>query len=389
MFIKETKEEIVYFKKIEESDDIIKVKVSQIFKISKIPLIITFPELENLKIISKYIFNLANETLFEILNDNYKNKNEIEWIESNFKSIEHFWKNKKIKGINIMRVDFAWDNKGNLKVLELNTEGQQGWIFYDKWQYLALSNKYGKILGPDHILLSKYLIKKLGTRIAIITSKYYSYDFKMEIKMHSEKFIELGVKCKIINLSKEGIKEFVDFNPTGIYWKGNPDIMDNINIINDLINETNICNLPQIPNFESIFISDNKAFLTNLRNKDTMNIIPDTYNLSKNNLIKNMSFFEKNISVLKPGCLSCGNGIKFGKDYDDDVWIEHLKNAMKSDNNYVLQKLCNLNKFKNNKYQDIAIYIIDGEIKGIISRESNDIIVNINKNGLLKPVVLK
>jgi glutathione synthase/RimK-type ligase-like ATP-grasp enzyme len=85
----------------------------------------------------------------------------------------------------------------------------------------------------------------------------------------------------------------------------------------NLVLEVAKLGLPQIPSFESLFISGDKSFLATLRNKDRIDVIPKTYVLSKNNLSKNFNFLAKNQAVLKPSDLSRGEGVKFGKYFDE------------------------------------------------------------------------
>jgi len=77
--------------------------------------------------------------------------------------------------------------------------------------------------------------------------------------------------------------------------------------------------LPQIPSFVSLFITGDKAFLATLREKDTSGAIPPTYVLSKTDLAKNFGLLAKDKAVLKPGDLSRGEGIKFGKHFEESA----------------------------------------------------------------------
>lgn len=67
------------------------------------PYYINNEEKEIIEKTSLYIYSLVNKALKIKLNNNKE-------------------------CINLMRIDYAWDKNGNLKVLELNTAGQQGWI---------------------------------------------------------------------------------------------------------------------------------------------------------------------------------------------------------------------------------------------------------------------
>jgi glutathione synthase/RimK-type ligase-like ATP-grasp enzyme len=88
--------------------------------------------------------------------------------------------------------------------------------------------------------------------------------------------------------------------------------------------------LPQIPSFEALFIAGDKAFLATLRDRDTSGAIPPTYVLSKSNLTKNLDLLAKDKAVLKPGDLSRGEGIKFGKYFDEKAWQAEIKAATNS-----------------------------------------------------------
>jgi len=88
--------------------------------------------------------------------------------------------------------------------------------------------------------------------------------------------------------------------------------------------------LPQMPSFEALFIAGDKAFLATLRNQDTSGAIPPTYVLSKNDLTKNFDLLPKDKAVLKPGDLSRGEGIKFGKYFTEKAWQAEIETATNS-----------------------------------------------------------
>lgn len=339
------------------------------FKLSKIKYL-------KLKTISEYVFKLANETLLEII----ENENQEEWIESRYDIVKKLWYKGK-NGINLMRIDFAWDNNYNLKVLELNTSSQGGWILTGITDKESSANKIGIPLAPDSKNYVNYLFKKLGMKIVFIVSRY---DYNKELDILSKQIEELGGKSIIIKIDKNCIQKIIDFNPTGIFWKSTSILVNNYKIVIEISK----LNLQQIPSFESIFISGDKSFLEILKKKDIMNVIPKTYIIDKNNIYKNLNFLNKDDSVLKPGDLARGENIIFGKNCNNDTWKKHIQNAMDSSNNWVIQELCCLRKNKDNKYEDIVSFIADGEVKGVASRISQDEIINVHRNGSGQSVVL-
>lgn len=329
-----------------------------------------------LKSISKYIFNLVNETLVETT----ENEKTEEWIKLRYNTVKNLWSGNK-NGINLMRIDFAWDEEGNFKVLELNTASHSGWFVRNEIKNYPLHIKIDKSLMPDPSFHTNYLLEKLGMRIIVITIKSGYKD----LYILEETIKKLGGDVKIIQLPNVNIQEIIDFKPTGIFWRSNSNIVD----FYKLVIEISKLNLPQIPSFESIFISGDKCFLSNLKNKDIMNVIPKTYVLDKKDFLKNINFLDKYKAVLKQADLSRGENIIFGKKCNDDVWKKYIQNAMNSKNNWIIQELCYLKRDnKSNKYEDLVVFIADGDIKGIASRTSNDEIVNVNKNGYPQPVVL-
>ena len=88
--------------------------------------------------------------------------------------------------------------------------------------------------------------------------------------------------------------------------------------------------LPQLPSFESLFIAGDKSFLATLKDKDESSLIPPTCVLSKDDLDQNISFLEKDKSVLKPGDLGNGEGIEFGKNFTESSWRDKISRTMKS-----------------------------------------------------------
>lgn len=297
-------------------------------------------------------------------------------------------KTKKDNIIEFMRIDYAWDSKGKLKVLELNTCGPQGFIFIKESEKL---NHYDnmKTLSPDVDFLAHYILKKLGKKVFIISS-YISGNLgyeveKFEMQFLDKKIKESGNECKIINFIENRydiIKQIKSYNPTGIYIRGGLDISEEYML--EIIN----LKIPQIPSFESYFITENKSFLKRLNKYDYKNIVPKTYIINE----RNQDFLKKQKDklVIKPSKSFGGKGIIFGEDLDNNTWNIKLQNILneKENQNYIFQEKCFLKK-EDNKYIDIAVYIVDDKVEGIISRTSKDKIVNIGNDGFLKPVILK
>lgn len=146
-------------------------------------------------------------------------------------------------------------------------------------------------------------------------------------------------------------------------------------------------NIPHLPSFESYFVAENKTFFKKIQKYDNMNVIPRTIILSEKNInsLKN----NKNKLVLKPSKSFGGKDIIFGEDVDYHTWKIKLEQIMMRNENkkYIFQEKCFLKK-QDNKYFDIAVYVVENKVKGIISRSSKNKIVNVGKDGFLKPVVL-
>lgn len=343
------------------------LKLKEYIKVDYNPFYISADEKLDLEATSKYVYNLVNKELKEKLND-------------------------KTETVNLMRIDYAWDKNGKLKVLELNTAGQQGWILIKESEKRILKED---TLSPNPDFLPKYLINKLGNKIAII-SNYIEEDIYIENDTHSNievtelrllinKIKSIGGNCKIINFDNEIIDKIQYYSPTGLYIRGNHSFNKelDVNVKIDIVSKISKLNLPQIPTFGSLFESDNKSFLKYLKN-DKKNAIPKTFNPSKDN-IKDL---PKNEIVLKPDNSSAGENIIFGEDCNEELWKEYLEKVLKNPNDWVLQQRCELKKDRNGNYIDVAVYMADGDIKGFISRTSKDKIVNVGHGGSLKPVVL-
>lgn len=334
------------------------------------PYYINNEEKEIIEKTSLYIYSLVNKALKIKLNNNKE-------------------------CINLMRIDYAWDKNGNLKVLELNTAGQQGWILIKESEKKVIKDE---TLSPDIGFLPNYLISTLGDNIGIISS-YNENDILnsnthsnieiVELRILIEKIKHIGKNCKIITLDKNIIDKIKKYNPTGIYWRGNHSIKKNLDLdifekkmIYKEINKKYI----QIPSFGSLFESDNKSFLKYIKD-DVKNVIPKTFNPFKNN-IKNLN---KDELVLKPDNSCAGENIIFGKDCNEHLWNNHLYNISIKPEEWVLQQICELKKDKDGNYFDIAVYISNvknGRVEGYISRTSKDKIVNVGHGGFLKPIIL-
>ncbi|CAG8542616.1 65_t:CDS:2 [Gigaspora margarita] len=289
-------------------------------------------QLEKLKLISEAVFKLANEALLEIVN-----QNEVEsWMESRY-------------GINLARIDFARDQQKNLKVLELNTGSCSGWVFSSLTEKVASADKIGIPLAPPPTFYANYVLKKLGPKIAIIIC----YEVP-ECDLVVRQIESLGGKAKVIYLSEVGVQDIIDFAPTGLF----------------------------------MFISGDKSFLAVLNDRDTAGAIPKTCVLLKNDLTKNLNFMEQHKAVLKAGDSSRGREVVLGKNFKSS-WENKLKEIMNFNKEWIVQELCYLQNTKDNKYEDIAVFVADGVVQGFMSRISANEIVNVVQGGFRQSVVLK
>lgn len=343
-------------------------------KFLKYPFIISQNKWEDIINTSQKIFNIANKKLLDIL---CEEKND-SWIEDNYGCVKSFWKNNK-NGINIMRIDFAWDINNNLKVLELNTACPGGWIISGEIEKIIQADKCGKTTAPDQYFFSKYLLKELGNNIIIITMGY-----KFEADLLKDQIINLGGNCKVIDPLVNDVQEILKFKATGLYWEiDSLKIIEHINIIRNIYN----LQLKQISSFGSLLISENKSFLNILKYSEVKEYIPDTY-IMTDDFEKNISFINKDKAILKPSNLWGGTGVIIGKYCNDEEWIQHIKNAMKKKQT-VIQELCYLRKTNENMYGDICVFVVDGNVIGATSRVSTNMITNVvNGEGYSQSVVI-
>ncbi|CAG8747107.1 2914_t:CDS:2, partial [Racocetra fulgida] len=255
-------------------------------------------QLDRLKLVSEAVFKLANETLLEIIN-----QNEVEsWMESRYGIVKSLWKNGKT-GINLIRIDFAWDQEKNFKVLELNSPHQVGWILSGLVEKEASADKIGIPLAPQPMFYANYVLKKLGPKVAIIIlSPNAEYD------LLASQIESLGGKAKIIYLSEVGFQDIIDFAPTGLFWRCLPGLIERSELIIKISN----LRIPQIPSFEY-----------------TTGAIPKTYLLSKSDFTKNLNLLEQHKAVLKAGDSAGGKEVILGKNFKDS-WEDKLKEIMNS-----------------------------------------------------------
>ncbi|CAG8604987.1 3585_t:CDS:2, partial [Ambispora leptoticha] len=243
------------------------------------------------------------------------------------------------------------------------------------------ADKVGIPLAPEPMFYAKYLLEKLGPKIAIMVK---GAEYSKELDLLLPQLESLGGKGRIIILSETALTEVIDFAPTGLFWRCHAALIEHSKLVLELAK----LGLPQISSFESLFIAGDKSFLAILKERDTTGTIPKTYVLSKNNLAQNLSWLEKDQTVLKPGDLARGEGILFGKNFTNEEWEKKIRKAMSSNEEWILQKLCYLSKTKDGKYQDIVVFLADGVVRGISSRVSDHEIVNIAQGGNRQAVVL-
>jgi hypothetical protein len=349
--------------------------------------VLSLSQLDELKQISERILKLANETLLHIIQ-----QKEVEpWLESRYGVVKSLWKKGQV-GINLLRIDFAWNKAGKLQVLELNTSSHSGWIKSGLIEQESAAEKIGIPLAPKPMFYAKYLLEKLGPKIAIMVK---GTEYSKELDLLLPQLESLGGKGQIIALSETALSEplsatraVIDFAPTGLFWRCHAALVEH----SELVLELAKLGLPQISSFEALFISGDKSFLAILRERDATGVIPKTYVLSKNNLVQNLTLLEKDKAVLKPGDLARGENIFLGKNFTKKLssahWKEKIKKAMSSDGEWILQELCYLLKTKDGKYHDIIVFLADGRVRGIASRVSVHEIVNVAKGGRGQAVVL-
>ncbi|CAO3637576.1 unnamed protein product [Cunninghamella blakesleeana] len=353
---------------------------------------LTKKEYQNIKSLSEYVYQLANKILLETIQKEKMEEEDEKWIESRYHSTKPLWSNHRTthhtKGINLMRIDYAWDQEGNLKVLELNTDGQGGWIDQAKRPELPYLETIGTPLPPPKQFLANYLINKLGKRILLLV---YDKNYDRENDEVAEEIKELGGDCLLLSLlpndneedgKKEDhmnqlMKEIHQFQPTGIHLRFLPDSVAYIDYVSQIAD----LNLPQSVSYESLFISGDKSFLQLLYKNDERNVIPTSFVLDKSNLDKNLHLIEKDHAVLKPGDLAKGTSVLFGKNCDDATWKQHIQEAMVSDNCWIMQELCYLKQKKKDRFEDLVCFIADGEVISVASRYSSSEIVNVHSGG--------
>ncbi|CAG8849487.1 35252_t:CDS:1, partial [Racocetra persica] len=157
------------------------------------------------------------------------------------------------------RFDFAWDQEKNFKILELNTGNASGWMYTSLIEKEASADKIGVPLAPPPMFYTNYVLNKLGSKIAIIVIVSVS-----ECDLLVRQIEIMGGEAKIFYLTEVGFQGIIDFAPTGILWRCHSGLVDYSELIFKLSN----LRLPQLPSFESMFISGDKSFLAILNDRD-------------------------------------------------------------------------------------------------------------------------
>ncbi|CAG8819542.1 6117_t:CDS:1, partial [Cetraspora pellucida] len=300
------------------------------------------------------------------------------WMESRYGVVKSLWKNGQT-GINLIRIDFARDQEKNFKVLELNTANQSCWIIANLVEKETSADKIGVPLAPQPMFHANYVLNKLGPNIAIII-----IDTMVECDLLTRQIESLGGQAKTFYLTEAAIQDIIDFAPTGLFWRCHTGLIERSELIFKLSN----LRLPQIPSFECMFISGDKSFLSILYDRDMTDAIPKTYALSKSDLTKNLNLLEQHKAVLKAGDSSRGREIVIGKNFKNN-WEDKLKEVMNSNKEWIIQELCCLQNTKDNRYEDLSVFVADGVVQGFMSRISDTEIINIPQGGFFQPVILK
>ncbi|CAG8812079.1 35730_t:CDS:1, partial [Racocetra persica] len=187
----------------------------------------------------------------------------------------------------------------------------------------SAADKIGIPLAPKPLFYSKYVLEKLGPKIAIMVK---GTEYSKELDLLLPQLESLGGKGRIIALSETALAEVSDFAPTGLFWRCHAALVEHSELVLQLAK----LGLPQISSFESLFISGDKSFLTILKKRDTTGTIPQTYVLSKNDLAQNLNLLVKDRSVLKPGDSARGEGVFLGKNFTNQAWEKKIKEVMNS-----------------------------------------------------------
>ncbi|CAG8766443.1 10645_t:CDS:1, partial [Racocetra persica] len=92
-------------------------------------------------------------------------------------------------------------------------------------------------------------------------------------------------------------------------------------------------------------------------------------------------------AVLKAGDSARGNKVVLGKIFKNS-WEDKLKEVMNSKQEWIIQQLCYLQNTKDNRYEDISVFVADGVVQGFSSRISSNEIMNVGQGGFSQPVIL-
>ena len=164
-------------------------------------------QLVQIKEAAETVFKLTNETWLEMV----KQKNFPSWMNLHYGAVKSLWENSQT-GLSLMRIDFAWDQVGNLKVLELNASSQTGWIICHLAEKAIQTEKIGQPLAPQPFFYSKYIWENLGPKVAIIFPPEYSKDLSsQELRLIVQQIESLGGQARTFCLSETTLAEIINF----------------------------------------------------------------------------------------------------------------------------------------------------------------------------------
>ncbi|MCK7626628.1 hypothetical protein MUU72_26595 [Streptomyces sp. RS10V-4] len=305
------------------------------------------------------------------------------WMTDQYGALRDLWHGAGADPrLDTMRLDLGWTDEGEPRTLELNAWTQWGWFSLEPMAARTLPSRQDHSLAPDPERLVSHLLHRLGRRIALIAA---GSQVLAELEELAGRLARRGAAAEIIDPLPDGGARLRAFAPSGLLLK----VCDPQLLVRhaDLIRWLAGLPLPRVPEFPSLFIADDKTFLSEVQRHCPRPVVPATVPLPRY-LNGETAGITRARAVVKPAHRMRGDGVAYGADFTDAAWADHLAGLhTASPDAWIVQERCRLRTLPDGRYGDLSVFLVDGHVAGAFARVSPYRTVNHGQGGAVQLVV--